>query len=122
MGRDDGTPFDADRIAQYDRIIASVPGVARKGKSVPYTAVNGHMFSFLDPSGTLVLRLPATERGAFMAAHGATLHEAHGTVMKEYVTVPERLFADAAALAPQFITSHAYVAALKPKPTTRRGA
>ena len=121
MGTDDGTSFDAERLAQYDRIIASVSGVERKGKTVPYTSLNGHMFSFLAPSGTLALRLPETERRAFMATYGATLHEAHGTVMKEYVTVPERLFADLSALGPHFRTSHEYVAGLKPKATTRRG-
>ena len=110
-------PFDEGRLAQYDRIIASLPGVTRKGATMPYTSVNGHMFSFLGPSGTLALRLPPTERAAFLADHGATLHVANGRVLKEYVSVPERLFADAEALAPHFRASYAHVAGLTPKPT-----
>ncbi|HEY6891470.1 MAG TPA: hypothetical protein VI300_26930 [Solirubrobacter sp.] len=48
------------------------------------------------------------------------LYEAHGRVMKEYVTVPEDLLADTAALAEHFAKSYAYAQQLKPKPTTRK--
>ncbi|MEO8229338.1 MAG: hypothetical protein ABI628_06195 [Chloroflexota bacterium] len=37
----------AERLQLYDRLIAAVPGVVRKGASMPYTSVNGHMFSYL---------------------------------------------------------------------------
>jgi hypothetical protein len=49
------------------------------------------------------------------------LHEAHGTVLKEYVTVPDRVFAETAEIGPFFALSYAYVAALKPKATRRTG-
>ena len=39
-----------ERIAQYDRLIRSIAGVERKGAKMPYTSVNGHMFSFLSPA------------------------------------------------------------------------
>ena len=69
--------------------------------TVPYTSVNGHMFSFLTPTGSLALRLGRGRRGqAFLERHRTTLHEAHGTVMKEYVSVPDDLFADTAAMTP----------------------
>jgi TfoX/Sxy family transcriptional regulator of competence genes len=110
----------AELIQQYDRLIAAQPGVVRKGATIPYTSVNGHMFSFLSEAGALALRLPAVDREAFLERHGASLHEAHGTVMKEYVTVPEELFGDTAQLLPYFQASFAYAASLKPKPTTRK--
>jgi TfoX/Sxy family transcriptional regulator of competence genes len=110
----------AERLGHYDRLIATQPGVERKGATMPYTSVNGHMFSFLSESGTLALRLPPTERAAFLQRHATTLHEAHGTVMKEYVKVPEDLLGDTDRLSPYFAASYAYVAALKPKPTLRK--
>ena len=109
----------AERIEQYDRLIATLPGIERKGATVPYTSLNGHMFSFLTPTGSLVLRLPAGAREAFLQRHAATLHEAHGTVMREWVSVPDVLLADTAEVAPHFRASHAHVAAQKPKPTKR---
>jgi hypothetical protein len=33
---------------------------------MPYTSLNGHMFSFLTETGTMALRLPAGEREAFL--------------------------------------------------------
>lgn len=84
---------------------------------MPYSSVNGHMFSFLSPAGILGLRLPEKAREEFIAAYGSKLCEQHGTVLKEYVEVPARLLSDTAALAPHLATSHAYVSALKPKPT-----
>jgi hypothetical protein len=110
-----GAGITPDVLDRFDRLIASQPGVERRGASMPYTSLNGHMFAFVSPTGMLALRLPAADREAFIARFGTTLHVAHGTVMKEYVTVPDDLFADPAALAPYFRTSYAYVAGLKPK-------
>jgi hypothetical protein len=109
----------ADRLEWYDRLVATLPSVERKGVTVPYTSVNGHMFSFLTPTGSLALRLAAGERESFMERHATALHEAHGTVMKEYVSVPDSLFADTDAMTPYLAASYAYVSSLKPKPTTR---
>jgi hypothetical protein len=109
----------AERIEQYERLVATQPGLERKGATVPYTSLNGHMFSFLSGSGALALRLPPIDRAAFLERYTTTLHEAYGTVMKEYVTVPDALLADTEQLAPWFAASHAYIATLKPKPTRR---
>ncbi len=119
MAPDRDTRITPERLAWFDRLIAAQPGVERKGATMPYTSVNGHMFAFLSATGSLALRLPAAEREAFIARFGTTLHVAHGTVMKEYVTVPDDLFADPVLLAPFFRASHAYVAGLRPKATKR---
>jgi hypothetical protein len=109
-----------DTIAAYDRVIATVPSVERKGKTLLYTSVNGNMFSFITESGALALRLSAIDRAAFIAQFDSRLHEAHGHVMKEYVIVPATLLGDTSALASWFAASTAYARALKPKPTKRR--
>jgi hypothetical protein len=33
----------ADRLARYDLLVATLPGVERKGVTVPYTSVNGNV-------------------------------------------------------------------------------
>jgi TfoX/Sxy family transcriptional regulator of competence genes len=111
--------ISADALKRFDELIATQPGVERKGATMPYTSVNGHMFSFLSDSGTLALRLPAAERQTFLQRFETTLHKSHDTVMKEYVTVPETVFADPDQLRPYFAKSYAYVVALTPKPTRR---
>ena len=113
-------PIPQDVVSLYDQLIATQPDLQRKGATMPYTSVNGHMFSFLTPDGHLALRLPAPERSAFMARYHAVLCEQHGKVMQEYVQVPDDLLRKVGELAPHFEVSYSYVNALKPKPTTRR--
>ena len=116
---EDAATIPPDRLEAYDRLIATQPGIERKGATLPYTSVHGHMFSFLTATGTLALRLSRADREAFIERHATRLHEAHGTVMKEYVTVPDALRADTESLSRDFAAGFAYVASLKPKPTRR---
>jgi TfoX/Sxy family transcriptional regulator of competence genes len=111
--------FPPERLASYERLVAALPGVERKGATLPYTAVNGHMFSYLDGAGTVALRLAEADRQAFMQRYGASLQVAHGVTQKEYVAVPEALLDQAAELAPWLRASREYVAGLKPKPATK---
>jgi hypothetical protein len=112
--------ISADALARYDDLIATQPAVERKGASMPYTSVNGHMFSFLTKEGALALRLDAGGREELHHEHGARPCVQYGRVMKEYVEVPAALLDRAADLARYFARSYAYVASLQPKPTTRR--
>jgi hypothetical protein len=109
----------AERVEAYDRLVAAVPEVDRKGASMPYTSVNGNMFSYLDPAGSLALRLSGPDRATFIGRFSTQLHEAYGIVQKEYVTVPDGLLLDTEKLLPWFRSSLEYALSLKPKPTTR---
>ena len=112
-------PVPIALLERYDRVIAAQPGVERKGAAIPYTSVNGNMFSYLGKTGTLALRLPEEARGEFLKKYKTKLCEQYGVVQKEYVHVPEKLLADTAALAPWFAASCEYTRGLKPKPTER---
>ncbi len=46
----------------YEKAIALNPKIKRKGKTMPYTSLNGHMISIHDKDGNMGLRLPAEER------------------------------------------------------------
>jgi hypothetical protein len=43
------------KLDLYEKLIASVPAIERKGVVHPYTSENGHMFTYLDQTGTLGL-------------------------------------------------------------------
>ena len=109
----------ADKVALYEQLVATNPDVERKGAAMPYTSVNGHMFSFLTDAGRLALRLPAEERNAFLAKYETRLCEQHGTVVKEYVEVPDALLEETDELKRFFDLSYEYVGTLKPKPTKK---
>ncbi len=106
----------------YERLVAGV-GLQRKGDTLPYTALNGNMFSYLDKHGQLALRLPAEARAAFLAQYPAPPPVMpNGLPQPEYVTVPADLLADTPALAPFFAQSMAYARGLKPKPAASHRA
>ena len=107
------------RLELYERVVATVEAVERKGATMPYTSRNGHMFSFLDPAGSMALRLSADDRDAFLAKYRTTLAEQHGRVMQEFVVVPDDLLERTDELAEWFARSYEWIGTLKPKPTKR---
>jgi hypothetical protein len=110
----------SDKLALYDKLVATNPSVERKGATVPYTSRNGHMFSYLGKQGKLALRLPPVERAAFLKKYNARLCEAYGIVQAEYVEVPDWLLSSTGELKKYFDCSYAYVGSLKPKPTSKK--
>ena len=102
-----------------DKLVATNPKVERKGATIPYTSLNGHMFSYLGKTGELALRLPVGEIEAFLKKYKTKLCEQYGVVQKEYVMVPSSLLKQTKELKPYFDASYAYVSSLKPKPSKR---
>ncbi|HUI57404.1 MAG TPA: hypothetical protein VLY04_20650 [Bryobacteraceae bacterium] len=109
-----------DKLELYEKLVATNPKVERKGATVPYTSLNGHMFSYLSKQGKLALRLPAPEREAFLKKYKAKLCEAYGAVQPEYVEVPGSLLSSTRELKKYFDCNYEYVSSLKPKPTAKK--
>lgn len=107
----------SDNLEFYKKLVDASPEVMLKGATVPYTSLNGNMFSYLSKSGTLSLRLPPKEREEFIKKYNTRLCEQYGIVQKEYVKVPDELLKKTKELKKYFDVSLAYVASLKPKPS-----
>jgi hypothetical protein len=50
----------------YEKLIATNPKIELKGAVHLNTSLNAHMFTYLDQSGTLGIRLPQDEVEAFL--------------------------------------------------------
>lgn len=72
----------ADRLERYSGLVAAHPEVDLKGAAMPYTSRNGHMFSFLDPTGTMALRLSPDDRREFIHRYQSAIAEQYGRQMK----------------------------------------
>ena len=105
----------SEQIKLYDELILLFPEIERKGKTLPYTSVNGNMFSFLSKEGELSIRLPENERELFIKKYKSQLSVQHGVVMKEYVVVPEELLKDKKEIKKYFKLSFEYTSSLKKK-------
>jgi len=110
----------ADKLALYDKLIKTNPTIERKGATVPYTSVNGNMFTLFSPNGLVGIRLPKDQRDAFLARYKTTLYETYGATMKEYVTVPDELLSKTSELRKYLDLSYEYAKSLKPKPTSKK--
>src|SRR5580698_5472948 len=105
----------ADRLELYNKLIATHPKIERKGAVHPYTSLNGHMFTYLDQTGTMGIRLPEDEVEKFLKKYKTTLFKSYGVVKKYYVTVPDTLLRNTKELKKYLDLSYEYVATLKPK-------
>src|SRR5580704_9357819 len=97
-----------EKLALYETLVATNPEIERKGATVPYTSLNGNMFSYLHASGAVALRLPKEEREKFLTKYKTKLFEAYGIIQKEYVTVPDSLLAKTGELKRYFEMSYEY--------------
>lgn len=108
------------KVALYDKLIATIPQIKRKGAANPYTALNGNMFTLLHQSRTLAIRLPEDKREEFLKKYKTTLFEAYGAVMREYVVVPDALLENTKELEKYLVASYEYAQTLKPKATKKK--
>jgi len=105
----------SDKLALYEQLIATNPQIERKGDVHPYTSVNGHMFTYLDQTGTLGIRLPHEEAEAFLKKYKSAPFESYGVVKKDWVAVPGTLLKNTKELKKYLQMSLEHVKTLKPK-------
>ena len=115
------SPIPAEKVALYEKAVATLPGVERKGAANPFTSLNGNMFSLLSAvTESMALRLPKEEREAFLKKYQSKLFEVYGAVMKEYVSVPDALLKNTKELQKYMALSYEYAKTLKPKASRKK--
>lgn len=90
-----------------------------KGAKNPYTSRNGHMFSFLDATGTMALRLPDELSEDFLAKYDSGPVIQYGSVMRGYVSVPSELLRNTKELTAWYARSFDWIGSLPPKSTKK---
>ncbi|MEO8539574.1 MAG: hypothetical protein ABI577_07525 [bacterium] len=106
------------QLALYQRALDRLKDADQKSNfGSAYTAVNGNMSSMISKHGVVGIRLPKTERDAFMSLHGTELFRGDPAwpPAKEFVAVPQALLADTERLLPYLERSFEFTQSLKPK-------
>lgn len=104
-----------EKLALYDKLVAMCPRFDRKGKTMPYTSANGHMFSLLNKDGELGIRFSKEVQEKYIEEWNTTTLKSHGATMRGYVLIPERMLEDLNNLANYLKESFDYVMSLDPK-------
>jgi len=73
------------------------------------------MFTYLDQTGAMGIRLPKDELEAFLKKYKTTLFESYGVVKKDWAKVPDSLLSKTKELAKYLAVSYEYTKTLKPK-------
>jgi len=107
--------FSPETLVLYEKLVATDPQIERKGDTVPYTSLNGHMFSYINED-SVVLRLSEEDKKAFEKKHKTGPVISYGVIKKDFVLVPESLLKNTKELKKYFDLSIAYTKSLKPKP------
>ncbi len=103
------------KLELYDKLVAKCPRFDRKGKTVPYTSANGHMFSMLNKDGQFGIRFSKPVQQKYLEEFGTTIFKSYGAVMKGYVLIPDHMLEDLDKLSEYINESHDYVMTLEPK-------
>ena len=104
-----------EKLALYDKLVALCPRFERKGKTMPYTSANGHMFSLLNKEGELGFRFSKEVQEKYIREFGTTIFKSYGATMKGYVLIPDEMLEDLQALSKYLNESYDYVMSLEPK-------
>ena len=104
-----------EKLRRYDELVARCPRFERKGKTMPYTSANGHMFSLLNKAGELGFRYSKAVQQKYIEEFPSSIFKSYGAVMRGYVLIPEHMFDDLDRLASYLNESYDYVMRLEPK-------
>ncbi|MBN2502108.1 MAG: hypothetical protein JXB38_15095 [Anaerolineales bacterium] len=104
-----------EKLELYDKLVAKCPRFERKGKTMPYTSANGHMFSLLNKAGQLGIRFSKEVQEKYLQEFDTTLFKSYGSVMRGYVLFPDSMLEDLDKLAEYLNESYDYVMTLEPK-------
>jgi TfoX/Sxy family transcriptional regulator of competence genes len=116
------TKSPPELVKKFEKLVPGAPAQMRQMFGYPACFVNGNMFMGLHQDN-MVLRLPDTQRAAFLKLNGAGQFEPMpGRPMKEYVTVPPALLKTPKKLEPWVAKALKYGASLKPKAPKKKVA
>ena len=104
-----------EKLKIYDALVAKCPRFERKGKTVPYTSANGHMFSLLNKDGEIGIRFSKEVQKKYLEEFDTTIFKSYNSIMHGYVLIPERMLEDIDNVAKYLDESFDYVMSLDPK-------
>ena len=99
----------------YDKIVAQCPNFERKGKTMPYTSANGHMFSLLNKDGELGCRFSKEIQEKYFEEFNTSYLISHNAKMKGYIRFTDEMLKNQELLIKLLNESYEYVMSLDPK-------
>ncbi|GAB5409109.1 MAG: hypothetical protein BalsKO_14740 [Balneolaceae bacterium] len=104
------------KLKFYDKIISLNSNFERKGKTMPYTSANGHMFTLFNKAGEIGFRFSKEAGKIFLEKYPDSLpYKSYGSFMNGYILIPESMYEDLDLIEKYLEESYQFVLTLKPK-------
>ncbi len=104
-----------EKVKIYDALVAKCPHLERKGKTVPYTSANGHMFSTFNKDAEIGIRFSKEVQKQYMEEYDTTLFKSYNAIMHGYILITDKMLKDLDNVAKLLDESYNYVMSLDPK-------
>ena len=104
-----------EKLKVYDALVDKCIRFKRKGKTMPYTSANGHMFSLFNKDCEIGIRFSKEVQEKYISEFDSSLYHSYNAVMKGYALIPERMLADLDKVAKLLDESFDYVMSLPSK-------
>ena len=104
-----------ENLKTYDDLVDQCPRFERKGKTVPYTSANGHMFSLMNKEGEFGMRFSKEVQEKYFEKLETSYLMSHNSKMKGYIQIPQQMMQDTQTLVDLLNESYDYVMSLDPK-------
>ena len=104
-----------EKLKIYDELVAKCSRFERKGKTMPYTSANGHMFSLLNKAGEIGIRFSKEVQKRYIEEFDSTIFKSYNSIMHGYVLIPENMLEDLDNVARYLDESYDYVMSLERK-------
>jgi len=104
-----------EKLKIYQALIDKCPRFEKKGKTMPYTSANGHMFSQLNKAGEIGIRFSKEVQEKYIKTFDSTIFKSYNSIMQGYVLIPEKMLEDLDQVAQYLNESYDYVMSLDPK-------
>ncbi|MDH3246969.1 MAG: hypothetical protein OEM26_20265 [Saprospiraceae bacterium] len=104
-----------EKLKVYDELVAKCQRFERKGKTVPYTSANGHMFSLFNKAGEIGIRFSKEVQKKYLEKYDTSLFKSYNSIMHGYILITEEMLKDLDHVAELLNESFDYVMSLDPK-------
>ncbi len=104
-----------EKLKVYDELVAKCQRFERKGKTVPYTSANGHMFSLFNKAGEIGIWFSKEVQKKYLEKYDTSLFKSYNSIMHGYILITEEMLKDLDHVAELLNESFDYVMSLDPK-------
>lgn len=103
-----------DMLALYDEILIE-GGFERKGKTMPYTSHNGHMFTLLNKAGEIGFRYSKQRQKEYFEKFDTSYFISYNAKMQGYILLTDKILNDRGLTLELLKESYEYICTLEPK-------